>query len=243
MGVRNRIVTTAILLGVVSAARADVTGSFDGQLAVKKAAPVASAATFTQAGKLVTGTIVLDGDAASGGGVFLLQNGSRATAKLLKVKALAGAARLTFTGKIKGDTIRGKVVVRGAKRSGTLTLTRNVSIGDGSACDAVYVAHQQQFNDDLVQPGGVLNSCTQCHIAGGQAQSTRFKVDVANPLATARSIALLVSSSNPASSRILVKPTRAVPHGGLQVIVPGSADETKLRAWVDLVAAAQCNGL
>jgi hypothetical protein len=241
MGVRNSIVTVALLLGVASAVSADVTGSFDnGQYTVKKQPVVASAATFTQAGKIVTGTVVIGGDAAGGAGAYLVQG--KATAKQLKVTGFNGGTKLSWTGKIKGDLVKGKAVLKGGgvKRSGTLAMTKNPPAGDGSSCDAVYTANQQQFMNDLFAAGQVLSLCTECHIPGGQAQSTRFQVVVTDALATARSIATMVDTANPAQSRILTKPTNAVPHGGLQKILPGSDQETKLSAWVNLVAAAAC---
>ena len=242
MRVLDRMMVLALLLGAVPAARADVTGSFDGQLIVKKQPTVESAGTFTQAGKFVTGVVVLGGDAASGGGAYLVTG--KGTAKMLKATGFNenGGAKITWTGKIKGDAIRGKAVVKGVgvKRSGTLALTKNPALGDGSGCDAVYNANQPKFMSDLFAAGQVLSLCTECHIPGVQAQSTRFQVSVTDPLATARSIATMVDSANPAASRILAKPTNAVVHGGLQKILPGSEHETKLRAWVDLVAAAAC---
>lgn len=242
MRLRNLIVTLALLLGIVPAASADLTGSFDGQLAAKKQPAVESAATFTQAGKVVTGTVVLGGT-GGGAGAYVVFNG-KTTAKKLTVKAQDAVtlAKLTWTGKITGDSIKGKLTVKGpgVKRAGTLTLTKNPSLGDGASCDAVYTANQATFTADLFAAGQVLSLCTSCHVAGGQAQSTRFQINVADGLATARSIATLVDAANPAGSRILTKPTTVKPHGGLQLILPGSAEETKLRAWVDLIAAAGC---
>ena len=241
MRVQVLTLTTALLLSAaVPVWAADVTGSYDGQLVVKKQPAIASSATFTQAGKFVTGTLVLAGAASVGGGAFLVTG--KLAGKTLTVKGALGAVRVTYMGKLTGTKLKGKATVKGAKRSGTLTLTLNPPLTGGAGCDAVYAAHQMQFDTDLFQAGGVLSLCTQCHIPGGQAQSTRFQVAVADELATARSIAGLVNSADPASSRILQKPTMAIPHGGLQIIVPGSAEETKLRAWVDLIAAAHCNG-
>jgi len=217
----------------------DVTGSYDGMLVVKKQAPVPASATFTQAGKFVTGTIVLSGDASVGGGVFLFgpTMGKIAGKQLVVKKAAVFPLKLNWTGKVSGDIIKGKLTVKGAKRTGTLTLTKNPPLPDASACDAVYTANQMQFHD---LRSTVLGLCASCHEAGLQAASTRFQIT--DELPTARSLATMVSSSAPASSRILLKPTNALPHGGAQQIVPGSDLETKLRAWVDLIAAAHCNG-
>jgi len=239
MRVQAAIVVTVMVLGSASAARADVTGSFDGSLVVKRQ-PTAAAGTFTQAGKIVDGTVVIGGDAASGAGVYRTFTG-KATAKKLTFKAQDALTlvRLTWKARVKGDVVKGKATLKGpgVKRAGQLTLTRNPPLGDGASCDAVYTANQTQFDELYAQ---VLSDCTQCHGPGFQAQSTRFRV--ADGLTTARAIATLVDPANPAASRILTKPTNAVVHGGSQTLVlaPGSDDEAKLRAWVDLVVAAGC---
>ena len=61
------------------------------------------------------------------------------------------------------------------------------------------------------------------------------------PSATARSMAALVDASNPDASRLLQKPLDVLPHGGGVQITAGSAEETILRQWVELVAAANCS--
>jgi hypothetical protein len=244
MRVQVAIVTTVISLGLAAAARAQVTGSFEGSFVVKRKPALTAAGTFTQVGRLVPdGTVVIGGAAADGAGVYRAF-GAKATAKKLTFKGqdTLSFVKLTWTGKITGggNTIKGKATVKGPgvkARSGTLTLTRNPPLPDGSSCDAVYTANQVQFDALYAQ---VLSDCTQCHAAGFQAQSTRFQVG--DSLSTARSVASLVDSANPAGSRILAKPTNAVPHGGFRTLIlaPGSDDEAKLRAWVDLVAAAAC---
>src|SRR5262245_48176021 len=66
------------------AARADVTGSFDGQASGPRVAvPINAAATFKQTGKAVTGTIAVDGPLA---GAYLVSG--KATAKKLIVSGL-----------------------------------------------------------------------------------------------------------------------------------------------------------
>ena len=123
--------------------------------------------------------------------------------------------------------------------TGTLALTMNAPTGDGSACDAVYTGNTTFFVDQVVAQ--VLDACTTCHVPGGQAATTRFQVTVGDPLATARSMAALVDAANPDASRILQKPLDLLPHGGGVQITAGSAEETILRQWVELVAAANCS--
>src|SRR5262245_7491042 len=219
------------------AARADVTGSFDGQASGPRVAvPINAAATFKQTGKAVTGTIAVDGPLA---GAYLVSG--KATVKKLIVSGLGpNRAKLKWKGKIVGDTISGKAKLIGTTRViGILSFTRNVSTSDGSGCDSVYDAHTSQFVDQVL--GQALTTCTTCHGPGLQAGSTRLLVSVADPLATARSVATMVNSADPDASRILEKPLLLVPHGGGQRILPGSAEETILHDWVTLIAQAQCN--
>jgi len=221
----------------VHGARADVTGSFDGQASGPRVAvPIKAAATFTQTGKSVTGTIAVDGALA---GAYLVSG--KATAKRLIVSGLGpNRTRIKWKGKIVGNTISGKAKLVGASKViGILSFTRNVSTSDGSSCDSVYNQHTAQFTGQVL--GQALTVCTTCHAPGLQAGSTRLHVIVADPLATARSVATMVDSADPDASRILEKPLLLVPHGGGQRILPGSAEETILHDWVTLIAQAQCN--
>jgi hypothetical protein len=223
----------------VPPARGDVTGSFDGSLTAKKLAqPPSAAATFSQSGKLVTGTVALPADLPTFGGAYLV-NGT-ATPKKLKVTGGGPGGTFRFTAKVVGDTLQGKLKVKGAgKLAGKLLLTRNVSAGDGSGCDAVFTQNQTFFVDQVL--GVALTSCITCHQPGLQASATRLHVTAADPLATARAVALLVDSGNPAASRVIEKPLNLVPHGGGMQILSGSSAETTLRQWIDLVALAHCN--
>jgi hypothetical protein len=232
---------TAVLcsVGLAAAARADVTGSYDGRMTGKKiATPLEAAAALAQTGKLLSGTLVVGGSGPLGG-VYLV-NG-KATPKKVKLSgANPGGARVKWTGKIAGDTVQGKGMLKAGKTkvAGTLALMRNVSADDGSACDAVYQQNATTFDDDVL--GDALTPCTTCHIAGGQAAATRFRITAADPLATARTVALLVDPTSPAASRIVAKPTGVLPHGGLQQILPGSAQADILIDWATLVAQSGC---
>src|SRR5262249_7066674 len=192
----------------VHGARAEVTGSFDGQASGPRVAvPINAAATFKQTGKQVTGTIAVDGTFA---GAYLVTG--KATAKKLTVSGFGpNRTRFRWKGKIVGDTISGKAKLIGtSKVIGVLTFTRNVSTSDGSGCDSVYDSHTTQFTDQVL--GQALVSCTACHGPGLQAGTTRLLVSAADPLATARSVATMVDSANPDASRILEKPLLLVPH-------------------------------
>ncbi len=225
----------------VPMARADVTGSFDGNLAVKKLPqPLSAAAVLSQTGKAVTGTVALPADLATFGGAYLVYG--TATAKRVKLRGTGpGGLAFTWRAKIVGDTVSGAAKVKrpGAKLAGNLALTRNLSAGDGSGCDTVFNQHQTSFVDQVL--GQALASCTACHAPGLQAGATRLHVTPSDPLATARAVALLVDSATPSASRILQKPLNLVPHGGGMPIMAGSAAEQILQQWVDWVAQAHCN--
>ena len=234
------LVVVASAVASVHPARADVTGSFDGSVSGKRTPLVSVAGAVSQAGTALSGTIALPADLAVLGGAYLV-NG-KATPKRVKLSGTGPlGAKLVWTAKITGDTLRGKMRVKGpgAKLAGTLTMTRNVSTGDGSGCDAVFAANETVFVDQVL--GQALTSCTTCHAPGLQAAATRLHVLRADPLSTARNIAELVDSADPASSRILEKPLNVLPHGGGPQLVAGSAQALILREWVDLVAAAHCN--
>lgn len=237
------MVRLGVLVGVVltaQVAHADVTGSFDGQLTGKKVVgPVLAAAALSQIGNTVTGTVAFSGDPATSGGAYLVSG--RATKKRVKLSGFYNTTAFRWQGKIVGDTIKGKGRLKGpgTKILGTLVLNRNLSTRDGSSCDAVYVANQTFFTDQVL--GLALTSCTACHVPGGQASATRLHVTPNDPLATARAIAPLVDSTTLSASRVLEKPLNVLPHGGGQKITPGSPEEQALMQWVSLVAQAACN--
>lgn len=226
----------ALLAG---AARAEVGGSSDGQLVAKKLAqPVAAAAALVQSGPLVTGTLALGGDAPLAG-AYRVQG--RATPKRVKLKGAANGVSLTWTAKVEGETLQGRARLKGAgvKAVGTLMLTHNPPLGDGSACDGVFATNETFFTTQVL--GTALVTCAACHVSGGQAEATRFRVGLSDALATARSVAPLVDSAHPDDSRILAKPLALVPHGGGAQIVTGSSAEQTLRQWVGMIAAAHCD--
>jgi hypothetical protein len=233
-----------MVVGIVLAAQAasaQVTGSFDGGLTPRKTTDLlGGAAVFTQTDKLVSGTIVLPADLSMFGGAYLVTG--KATPKRVKVSGMGvSGATLKYKGKIVGDTITGKAKIKGptGKLIGTLALARNTSTSDGSGCDQLYYDNELPFATDIMNTA--LSACESCHAPGLQAGSTRLHVNAADPLATARQIAVLVDSASPSTSRIVEKPLNLLPHGGGVQIQPGSLELTLLQQWVDLVAAAACN--
>ena len=231
----------AVLIGVTPIARAEITGSFEGQWSGKKLSqPLNVAAVLVQAGKIVTGTLALGTAGAPLAGNYTLTG--KATPKKVTLSGFGpGGARLSWSGKIVGDTVSGKGGAKGAgqRLAGVLAMTRNPALGDGTGCDAVFNQNMPLFVDHVMAQ--VLSTCTACHVPGGQAGSTRFHVTTTDPLATARSIAPLVDASNPTASRILQKPLQVLPHGGGQQIAAGSAEEQTLTQWINLLAQAHCN--
>jgi hypothetical protein len=234
----------ALLAGVVlctCVARAQVTGSFDGQMTGPRVAvPLNTSAALQQMGPFVTGTLAIGAVPADFAGIYTLTG--KATTKRLKVSGLsATGALLKWRAKIASGVLQGpaKVKTPAAKLKATLTLTLNVSSGDGSGCDGVYAGNATLFVEQVL--GQALATCATCHVPGGQADATRCHVSASDPLATARSIALLVDAANPDSSRILQRPLDAVPHGGGAQITAGSPEEGILRQWIDLIAQAHCS--
>jgi len=238
-----RIRSGVLLAGLLSvtAAHADVTGSYDGTLTPKKSTDtLAAAAVFAQTDKLVSGTVALPADLLSFGGAYLVSG--KATPKKVKVSGIGpNGVLLKYSGKIVGTTLQGKAKLKGAagKLIGTLTLGINTASGDGSACDGVFTANETFFTDQVL--GQAMQTCDSCHAPGLQAGATRLHVDPSDPLGTARTIALLVDAANPSLSRILEKPLNVLPHGGGQQILPASTEEQILAQWADLIAVAACN--
>jgi hypothetical protein len=230
----------AFITTLAGNARADVVGSFEGAL-VGKAGSVRVATVFKQVERFVTGTVALPGDLETFGGEYLVTG--KATPTRIKFSGGGGdGAFLKGNLKAAGGTLRGKIKVKAPgvrKLTGTTTLTQNVSTGDGSTCDAVYQANQTLFDEQVLDDA--LTICTTCHAEGFEAEATRLRVDLTDPLPTARSVAQFVDAANPAASKLLTKPLNLVPHGGGVQITPDSPEEQLLEQWVALVAAAQCN--
>lgn len=232
--------TVAIGIAATAPAHADVTGSYDGHVAARKLSqPIAAAAVLTQTGGTITGTVVLPGDPSVFGGAYLVRG--RATAKRLKLAGTVGGGRIAWRARIVGTSLQGpaRLTAAGKRLAATLVLVFNPPLGDGVACDPVLAANQTYFADQIL--ASALSSCGACHVPGGQATATRFRLTSADALATARSVAPLVDAADPGASRLLEKATAILPHGGGQQIVPGSPQEEALRHWADLVAQAQCN--
>ncbi|MCW5890912.1 MAG: hypothetical protein KIT14_10195 [bacterium] len=234
------LVLAAGLLGVGRAAAADVTASWDGMLAAKRGPQGIVAASFVQTGTSVIGTVAMNLDDGSASGLFPVvgtQRGSKL--KLSGVDAAAGA-KLTWKGKVVGDTLVGKGRVKG----GLLTMNGKLPMAkrhDVPPADPPEHCESEFFTGQVM--GRVLSICSACHMQGGAAQATSFRVTMSDPLATQDSVALHVDFANPPASRILQKPLGALPHGGGVRLVAGSEEYGILEQWVNLVAGGrQCGG-
>jgi hypothetical protein len=227
-----------MLVGLASApARADLTASYDGSFSVKKTgenAPLAG--SLTQAGVGVSGSLAMVTSDPSTGGVYYVSGIVRGT----KVSLSGGnqfGMQLKWKGKGQGEVLTGSARLRGPgkKMKGKLALTRRHAAGPGNGpitCDNDFFTGQVM--------GRVLSPvCSNCHTQGGTASTANFRVTTNDPIATQASVGQNIDTTNPAQSRILLKPLGSTPHGGGQQLLAGSEEYKLLEQWVNLVAAGQ----
>jgi mono/diheme cytochrome c family protein len=84
--------------------------------------------------------------------------------------------------------------------------------------------------------------CAQCHVAGGLADATAFRVTATDPLATLASALQQVDAGDPLASRLLQKPLATTPHGGGRQLTAGSAEADLLTRWVQTAVERSCAG-
>jgi mono/diheme cytochrome c family protein len=236
-------IALACIAGIVPAARADLSGAYAGQLQIGRGAETAAvAAALTQSGRVLVGTIALTvGDPMLDGAYHVQGRANGRRFRLSGVNPTGG--RFAWAGTVASTGVQGRarLLSASARMKGRLALSRRQPTGDGSSCDAVFTQNQDLFTSQVM--GQVLVPiCATCHVAGGQAQSTRLRVLRDDPLGTARGVALLIDRTNPAASLLLEKPLAIVPHGGGQQLGAGSTQAAILEQWADLVAQAQCSG-
>jgi mono/diheme cytochrome c family protein len=243
MSQRTRMIALAILAFVASSAparaAADLTASYDGRIVIAGShEAVAVALALTAAGTVVSGTLAvgpIDGETFA---PFAL-HGHVAGRRVKLVGASADGARLAWIGRIASSGLVGRVRIRrrAVRRRGRMRVDRRAVVppGGGQACDNTYFTTE-------VMPKVLVPICAHCHVEGGQAGSTSFRVTPSDALATQASVAVQIDASDPVASRILRKPLGELPHGGGQRIVAGSPEEAILRHWVDLVAQGVCGG-
>ncbi len=224
---------------VVATAHADVTASYDGMLTPKKGSQAIVAAGLIETSGNVIGNVAMNLSDGSAQGLFPVFGSVKGTkAKLAGVDASSGA-KLTWKGKVSGSDLVGKAKIKGGlKLAGKLTLTRRQDV---APVDPPEHCESEFFTGQVM--GRTLSVCAACHVQGGSAQATTFRVTPTDPLATQDSVALHIDAANPAASRILQKPTNTVPHGGGVKLTTGSEEYGILEQWVNLVATGtQCSG-
>lgn len=247
LGGRHRAARCAAALAVAAGvglaaapAAADVTASWDGMLAAKKGPQGIVAASFVQTGTSVIGTVAMNLDDGSASGLFPVVGTQKGVKLKLSGVDAAARAKFTWKGKISGDTLVGKGRVKGGLLTmvGKLPLSKRIDV---PPADPPEHCESEFFTGQVM--GRVLSVCSACHMQGGAAQATSFRVTMSDPLATQDSVALHVDFANPSASRILQKPLNALPHGGGVRLVAGSEEHAILEQWVNLVASGeQCGG-
>jgi hypothetical protein len=232
---RRALCGVGLLLLAARAGRAELSASYDGTLAVP-GGPGAVAGALLQQNVAVTGTLAVEVGQPDVSGVYFVNGQMRGT-KLTLSGTNASGMQLRWRARQRGETLRGKVRLRGPgrKRKGTLTLARRHVDPPATppvTCDSAYFTGQVMGR--VLQP-----VCANCHSAGGAAQTAALRVTAGDPLATQASIAPLVDRQDPASSRLLQKPLNLLPHGGGQQLSPGSDEHEILLQWATLVATGQ----
>ncbi len=214
----------------------DLGGSWQGLLSVRRGPrrtgeTLTVTGTLTQSGPRVSGTISLDAMSGS----FAVKG--RARGNVVQLHGLLGDTRLRWRARFDGtrSAWRGPLVVRGTnlRTQGRLDLQRQ-SDGSTPICGNDYFAAE-------VMPNVLEPICAGCHVAGGAAATSAFRVTRGDAVATVRSAIRQVDTTTPAQSKLLLKPHGELGHGGGQQAAPGSAAELILVHWIDLVTAPGCS--
>jgi len=234
----GRVLLHALAAAVLAAtpARADVSASYDGTLTVGGQAG-AVAGALNQTNGTVSGTFAVESSDAAAAGVYFVA-GRLKRHRLTLVGTNASGMQLRWRASAKDPTaLRGRAKLKrpGKRMRGLLVLTRRT--GDQrsnppASCDSSYFTGQVMGR--VLQP-----ICANCHVAGGAAQNTNFRVTVGDPNATQQSVAGQIDLAQPAESRLVKKPRNEIPHGGGQQVSPGSDQDQILQQWVTLVASGQ----
>src|SRR5579885_2767977 len=222
MTTRLLLALTCLALLGAPAPSADLTGAYDGSLVAPRSAASASlAAAFAQRGAGVTGTVAVTTATAGLSGIYRVRGKVHGHTVVLAGVG-PGGVRLKWDGKVRGDALRGKARLggRAGRLRGVLTFVRR---------GAEPPAQPRQSCDNTFFDGQVMGRvlkpiCANCHVAGGAAEATNFRVTPNDPLATQQSIAGLIDIGDPEHSRILEKPLAEIPHGGGQQLERSSVE-------------------
>ena len=228
------------LAAVATSARADLTAAYDGSLTMRrKEAPAVVAGALAQTGAALSGSIAIALPTPNGSGVYYV-NGTVHGARVVLSGINSGGVRFRWRGKTNAPTVLGVARLAGKKVhvKGMLTLTRRVlqpPSNPPATCDS-------SFFDGQVMGVVLQPICANCHVPGGAAAATNFRVTLGDPKTTQVSVDLMIDAAHPDQSRILQKPLAEIPHGGGQQLQPGSDAANILSQWVNLVATGQqCN--
>ena len=240
--VLRRIAAVALVLAAMSMrlavahASQDLSGAWYGNVTPARGAQGAAATCMlAQARQFLSGSLTID---AAGGGLsgrFQVHGRSRGTK--LRLGGTLGSQHLRWKGKWDAtqSVWTGRVVVKGggATVRGLLTLSR-----DGGATPPT--CGNDYFASD-VMPVVLEPICAACHVGGGAAAATTFRVTAGDPNATVLTAARQVDPANPMQSKLLLKPLAQLPHGGGQRITSGSIEEQTITQWLTLVTATGCS--
>ena len=234
------VIVLGVTLATAASAAADLTASYDGTLTLPKQGEDAIVASgLMQAGSSLTGTVAVNAFTEGVTGLYYVTG----TLKKTRFKLTGSSDKgVTFgwKGKTTDTSLTGKAKLKGGtvRAKGTLTLTQRVS---QTPTDPPVTCNNDFFTGQVM--GGVLSICSACHVQGGAAEHTTFRVTMSDPIATQASVALQIDMNDPDHSRLLEKPLAILPHAGGQRILPGSTEEATLKQWAEMVAqGTQCQG-
>jgi hypothetical protein len=107
---------------------------------------------------------------------------------------------------------------------------------------ACHAFSQSRSFSDTLYPVFKDAGCPACHNTNGVASATRLqfpdaRASVSQVEAFGKSLVRLVDREHPSESLLLQKPTLRIPHVGGRRIQPGSPEEARLIAWIEMLAA------
>jgi mono/diheme cytochrome c family protein len=240
---RTHLVTVLAALATALATptcAADITASYEGSLTLAARSPVLVAAALRQTGSGVGGTLVLELPDPALAGIYWVSG--RVHGRRVRLGgANATGTQLRWRARVTSPTtVRGRLWLHGAtgRWKAVLALTRRTSgpppVPPEACDDAVF--------RDEVMVRILVPVCAQCHVAGGLAEASAFRVTASDRLATLASALQQLDAAAPLASRLLQKPLATLPHGGGQQLVPGSAQADLLTGWVQAAVERSCAG-
>jgi hypothetical protein len=233
------LMLVVLAVSVAPALAMDVSGSYDGSLSLPSRAAGTVAGTLEQTGGSAHGTLAISVGDATLDGIYSVSGGAGGGKVSLSGGNAAGV-HIKWTGKASPHGLTGPARLKGStqKYKGTLTLAKRAAEPPPSSqtCDSPFFTAQ-------VMGRVLVPVCAACHVAGGAAAATNFRVTPNDPIATQTSVDGEIDTAHPDESRILQKPLNLIPHGGGQQLANGSPEIGILQQWVQLVSSnQQCAG-